>query len=72
MATEKDSGRRSRRKAALECRQGRHRWAAPRNIGGGITRQICLACGAVSIDISEADPPALRPLAPRRHTLPGK
>lgn len=68
MSIEKDSGRRSRRKAELECRKGRHRYAAPRNIGGGMSRQICLACGAVSIDITDAEDPVsvLGPARPRR------
>lgn len=36
------------------CRRGRHRYGAPGQIGGGILRQVCLACGSVSIDLTGA------------------
>jgi len=36
------------------CRRGRHRYGSPQRVGGGITRQVCLACGAVSIDLNSA------------------
>lgn len=53
--------RRSRRKAAADCKQGHHRYGSPRYIGGGMTRQTCSVCGAVSIDITQADAPAEAP-----------
>jgi hypothetical protein len=53
--------RRSRRKAAADCKQGHHRYGSPRYIGGGMTRQTCSVCGAVSIDITQADAPAESP-----------
>ena len=53
--------RRSRRKAAADCKQGHHRYGSPRYIGGGMTRQTCSVCGAVSIDLSQADSPAESP-----------
>jgi hypothetical protein len=34
------------------CRRGRHRYGTPQQVGGGIMRQICLACGSVTIDIT--------------------
>jgi hypothetical protein len=40
--------------AKRSCRRGRHWYGDPVHIGGGITRQVCLACGAVSIDITGA------------------
>ena len=36
------------------CRRGRHRYGTPQQVGGGILRQVCLACGSVTIDISSA------------------
>lgn len=53
--------RRSRRKAAADCKQGQHRYGSPRYIGGGMTRQTCSVCGAVSIDLSQAESPAESP-----------
>ncbi|HSJ34858.1 MAG TPA: hypothetical protein VLB85_07355 [Acidimicrobiia bacterium] len=53
--------RRSRRKAAADCKQGNHRYGSPRYIGGGMTRQTCSVCRAVSIDITRADAPAVQP-----------
>ena len=50
--------RRSRRKAAADCKQGQHRYGSPRYIGGGMNRQTCSVCGAVSIDLSQAESPA--------------
>ncbi|HJR91548.1 MAG TPA: hypothetical protein VJ938_03845 [Acidimicrobiia bacterium] len=62
MGSERNTGRRRRRKAQADCRQGIHRFAAPQLIGGGMSRQTCSVCGAVSIDLRNADDPAsLRP-----------
>lgn len=55
MGSERNTGRRSRRKAAADCREGRHRYGAPQLIGGGMSRQTCPICGAVTIDITGAD-----------------
>lgn len=51
------AGRRARR-APPACQDDRHRYGPPQPIGGGILRRLCLACGAVSIDLTEADEPA--------------
>ncbi len=40
--------------AKRSCRKGRHWYGDPVSVGGGIARQICLACGAVSIDLTGA------------------
>jgi hypothetical protein len=40
--------------AKRSCRRGRHWYGDAVHIGGGIWRQVCLACGAVSIDITGA------------------
>lgn len=48
--------RRSRRKAVADCREGRHTYGPPQDIGGGITRQTCSVCGTVTIDITEPEP----------------
>jgi hypothetical protein len=50
-------GRRAR-SAPPECRADRHRYGPPQSIGGGILRRLCPSCGAVSIDLTEADEPA--------------
>lgn len=55
MGSERNTGRRSRRKAAADCRQGNHRYGSPKLIGGGMYRQNCAICGTVSIDITRAD-----------------
>ncbi len=34
------------------CRRGRHRYGTPQQVGAGIMRQVCLACGSVTIDIT--------------------
>jgi hypothetical protein len=36
------------------CRRGRHRYGMSQQVGGGIMRQVCLACGSVTIDITGA------------------
>ena len=36
------------------CRRGRHRYGSVQHVGGGILRQVCLACGSVTIDLSDA------------------
>jgi hypothetical protein len=36
------------------CKKGRHRYGDSKNVGGGIARQVCVACGAVSIDLTGA------------------
>jgi hypothetical protein len=56
MAAHHRSGHRNRRRALADCRRGDHRFGSPRAIGGGIDRQTCLVCGAVSIDVTQADP----------------
>lgn len=38
----------------LSCRKGRHEFGEAQQIGGGITRQVCETCSAVSIDLSGA------------------
>lgn len=39
----------------LSCRRGRHDYGANQNIGAGIIRRVCEACGAVNIDLSETE-----------------
>jgi hypothetical protein len=36
------------------CKKGRHRYGDSQIVGGGIARQVCVACGAVSIDLTRA------------------
>jgi hypothetical protein len=43
-----------RRRAS--CRRGRHGYGPAQDVGAGILRQVCTGCGAVSIDLREADP----------------
>lgn len=54
--------------AKRSCRRGRHWYGEAVNVGGGITRQVCLACGAVTIDLTGATDDAAEieesPLAP--------
>lgn len=38
----------------LSCRKGRHDFDEAQHIGGGITRQVCANCSAVSIDLTGA------------------
>lgn len=40
--------------AKRSCRKGRHWYGESVSVGGGITRQVCLACGAVTIDLTGA------------------
>ena len=53
------TGHRRRRKVIQDCRSGSHRFGSPKPIGGGITRQICMVCGEVSIDVTRAHPTSL-------------
>lgn len=46
-----DRAPRHRRSA---CKKGRHDYGDPQHVGGGITRQVCRACGDVSIDLTTA------------------
>lgn len=48
---------RARRQRAA-CRQGVHSLGPEQPIGGGIVRRTCTVCGAVTIDISNADEPS--------------
>lgn len=36
------------------CKKGRHRYGDSQKVGGGIARQVCVACGAVTIDLTGA------------------
>jgi hypothetical protein len=36
------------------CKKGRHRYGEAQAVGGGIVRQVCLTCGAVTIDLTGA------------------
>ena len=38
-----------------DCRKGRHEFGETQNVGAGIRRQVCIECGAVTIDLSKAD-----------------
>jgi hypothetical protein len=38
------------------CRRGSHRYGTSLNIGAGILRRVCRACGSVSIDVTAAVP----------------
>jgi len=55
--TDRTGGRRDRRRARVECRENKHRYGSPTPVGAGIQRRVCLACGAVSIDLTGADDP---------------
>lgn len=52
-----------------QCRTGRHRYAQPTPVGGGILRHACSACGAVSLDLREATEPAVTQLFRRQGEL---
>lgn len=58
MGSEKHIRPRSMRKALSKCREGKHRYGAASDIGGGMSRQICTVCGAVTIDLTQAYQPA--------------
>lgn len=47
---------RSTRQTRAACRRGRHEFGESRSIGGGISRQVCEACGEVTIDLTDAEP----------------
>jgi len=55
MVSDQKPGRRSRRKAASDCRKGDHRYGSPKHVGGGMTRQTCSVCGAVTIDLTRTE-----------------
>lgn len=38
-----------------ECKQGNHSFSPPRHVGGGITRQVCVGCGTVTIDLRSGE-----------------
>lgn len=38
----------------LLCRRGRHLYGKAQQVGGGIVRQVCTACGSVTIDLTTA------------------
>jgi hypothetical protein len=57
MAEMTTTGRRSRRDARNECRSGVHRYGGRSTVGGGILRRVCLACGAISIDLTAIEEP---------------
>ena len=54
------------------CRKGLHDFGKQQNIGGGIGRQVCTKCSAVSIDLTQPDhleSPDVQPFpTPRRLT----
>ena len=52
------------------CKKGRHRYGKARGVGGGITRQVCVACGAVSIDLTGAVEPLDTAAAIEQHIAP--
>jgi hypothetical protein len=39
------------------CKKGKHRYGEAQSIGGGLVRQVCVACGAVRIDLTGATEP---------------
>lgn len=49
------AGRRERRKHLADCRRDRHRYGVAKPVGGGIARRTCVACGAVSIDLTSTE-----------------
>ncbi|GEM_PF-2653584 len=56
------------------CKRGRHRYGEPQSIGGGIVRQVCVVCSAVTIDLTGAsdDPGSPSTAETQRPTsLPG-
>ncbi|MGH8871603.1 MAG: hypothetical protein ACRDWS_06495 [Acidimicrobiia bacterium] len=36
----------------FSCRRGRHRFGVGQQVGGGIIRRVCVACGSVTIDLT--------------------
>jgi hypothetical protein len=38
-----------------DCRKGRHEYGGAQNVGAGIRRQVCIECGAVTIDLTGTD-----------------
>lgn len=52
-----------------KCRTGHHEFTESAPIGGGILRQTCSACRAVSLDLREASDPAALQLFTRRSEL---
>lgn len=45
------------------CRRGSHRYEGAQQVGGGIRRRVCVACGSVSIDLATPVPADDRDLA---------
>ena len=46
---------RSLKHRRADCKKGRHFYGEAQSVGGGIRRQVCTECGAVSIDLTGAD-----------------
>ena len=38
------------------CRRGQHRYGRASEASGGIVRRTCVACGALSIDLTGVEP----------------
>jgi hypothetical protein len=51
-----------------QCKKGHHRYGEGQSIGGGILRQICVICGAVSIDLTGVEPVGEAEAAPLGRT----
>ena len=56
MARHKTSRKRRRSQSPRNCRTT-HTYGPGQDVGAGILRLVCQVCGAVSIDIREADVP---------------
>ena len=39
-----------------DCKKGHHEYGSPRAVGAGILREACRVCGAVKIDLNNAEP----------------
>lgn len=48
-------GDKSRKHRRSDCKKGRHDYGEPQSVGAGIVRQVCKACAAVTIDLTQAD-----------------
>lgn len=59
---------RSERHRRSSCRRGRHDYGAYQNIGAGIIRRVCDACGSVTIDLTNADE-LKAPVVPSRDNI---
>ncbi|MFQ5522288.1 MAG: hypothetical protein ACE5F5_01750 [Acidimicrobiia bacterium] len=60
---------RPRKHRRSDCRKGRHNFGQAQNIGAGIRRQVCDACGAVSIDLTGGENLTFPVVSPHKRTV---